>query len=216
MNTHVISRLISVTLFSLLFTNAALAKPCKADIKKFCAEHRGDRAQVMSCLLDHKDQVSDQCKARIGKKLNKPKNKRKARKLKRACQADIQTHCQSVGKGRGEVLKCLKDHRKDLKPQCKKRIRKLVRRMRRKSARRACRVDAKTHCADVKPGGGRIKECLKANMDKLSPGCQSRFKNKPSAATEGSESTEDFEHFEDAEESVGEENADDLEAEITE
>ena len=37
-----------------------------------------------------------------------------------------------------------------------------------------CQPDIKKFCADVKPGGGRIIECLKAHEPELSPACQER------------------------------------------
>jgi hypothetical protein len=38
--------------------------------------------------------------------------------------------------------------------------------------RAACKADIDALCKDVQPGGGRIKECLKAHADKLSQGCR--------------------------------------------
>jgi hypothetical protein len=35
----------------------------------------------------------------------------------------------------------------------------------------ACKVDLKTLCKDVQPGGGRMIACLRQNNDKLSPDC---------------------------------------------
>ena len=40
---------------------------------------------------------------------------------------------------------------------------------------RACRADAKTFCKDVKPGEGRIAECLKQHKAELSPDCAARL-----------------------------------------
>lgn len=37
----------------------------------------------------------------------------------------------------------------------------------------ACKADIASLCAGIQPGGGRIKECLRANRDKLSEGCKS-------------------------------------------
>ena len=37
-----------------------------------------------------------------------------------------------------------------------------------------CTDEIQTYCADVKPGGGRILECLKTNEAKLSPACTGR------------------------------------------
>jgi hypothetical protein len=36
----------------------------------------------------------------------------------------------------------------------------------------ACLKDAKALCAGVQPGGGKIRECLKANLKDLSEDCQ--------------------------------------------
>jgi hypothetical protein len=176
MNIKAFIRLVGVALLSFAFVgNVAAKKPCRADIQKFCADHKGDRAKVMNCLLDHQNDLSDQCKSRVDKKLRKPKNKKGAKKLYRACETDIQEHCQEAGKNKGKVLKCLKDNKKDLEPQCKTKIRKLRRKMRRRQARRACKEDVKAHCSEIKPGQGRIKACLKSNMDKLSQSCKDRF-----------------------------------------
>lgn len=38
--------------------------------------------------------------------------------------------------------------------------------------RQACRDDVKQLCAGVRPGGGRIKQCLKDNAAKVSDGCK--------------------------------------------
>jgi hypothetical protein len=37
---------------------------------------------------------------------------------------------------------------------------------------KACAADIKTQCADVQPGGGRVKACIKAHFADLSPECQ--------------------------------------------
>lgn len=38
--------------------------------------------------------------------------------------------------------------------------------------RAACQADAEKLCAGVKPGGGRIVQCLAKQADKLSPECR--------------------------------------------
>jgi len=38
--------------------------------------------------------------------------------------------------------------------------------------RGACRDDVQKLCAGVDRGGGKIRECLSSNMDKLSDGCK--------------------------------------------
>lgn len=41
------------------------------------------------------------------------------------------------------------------------------------AVREACKADIASLCSGLQPGGGRIRECLKANRDKLSDGCKS-------------------------------------------
>ncbi|KAA5601902.1 cysteine rich repeat-containing protein [Blastochloris sulfoviridis] len=42
----------------------------------------------------------------------------------------------------------------------------------REALRSACSADAKSFCANVTPGGGRILRCLQDNRDKLSEACR--------------------------------------------
>jgi hypothetical protein len=37
---------------------------------------------------------------------------------------------------------------------------------------RPCRADMEKFCADVKPGGGRVAECLRKHIDELSSECK--------------------------------------------
>jgi hypothetical protein len=37
---------------------------------------------------------------------------------------------------------------------------------------KACAADIKTQCGDVKPGGGKLKDCVKAHFSDLSADCQ--------------------------------------------
>src|SRR5262245_32644700 len=39
----------------------------------------------------------------------------------------------------------------------------------------ACRDDVKKFCGDVKPGGGAIKDCIKAHEAELSAGCKEKI-----------------------------------------
>lgn len=39
----------------------------------------------------------------------------------------------------------------------------------------ACRAEVQKYCKDVKPGGGRMLQCLKAHDGDLSPSCRERM-----------------------------------------
>jgi hypothetical protein len=42
--------------------------------------------------------------------------------------------------------------------------------------REACRADVERLCKGVEPGGGRIRECLRAHREELSDGCKAAIK----------------------------------------
>lgn len=42
--------------------------------------------------------------------------------------------------------------------------------------RQACAADVKALCPGVQPGGGRLKQCLRENAAKVSPGCREGLK----------------------------------------
>jgi uncharacterized membrane protein len=44
--------------------------------------------------------------------------------------------------------------------------------------RQACGADMRTVCSGIMPGGGRIKQCMADNFDKLSDGCKTALKNR--------------------------------------
>jgi Cysteine rich repeat len=55
--------------------------------------------------------------------------------------------------------------------------------------REACKADVASLCQGVQPGGGRIKECLKANKDKVSEGCKAAIAAAMKARQESKSST---------------------------
>lgn len=45
--------------------NARPAGPCKTDVEKLCPGVQPGGGRIAACLRDHKEQVSDACKAKI-------------------------------------------------------------------------------------------------------------------------------------------------------
>ena len=50
-----------------------------------------------------------------------------------------------------------------------------------RGGRGACRDDVQKLCAGVDRGGGKIRECLTSNMDKLSDACKANVEARDSA-----------------------------------
>jgi Cysteine rich repeat len=89
------------------------------------------------------------------------------------CKADAAKLCNGVQPGGGAILKCLKSHESDLSPACKNNMAKAKAEI--KEAKEACEGDAKKLCEGIKPGGGRIIQCLKQHESELSPSCKAEM-----------------------------------------
>lgn len=85
------------------------------------------------------------------------------------CADDIAKYCKDVQPGKGNIVKCLKEHEKDLSPACREKGAEMKNRM--NDFRKACEGDVQKLCKDVQPGGGRIIKCLKEHEKELSPDC---------------------------------------------
>jgi hypothetical protein len=141
------------------------ARPCAADTAKFCKDIKPGGGRVKACLAEHAKELSKPCTERLQNK--KDGKHRSARAGQRggkdgfACAAAYKNGFSSgfvraarMGglKGRGAFGQRL-------------------------SARRGgalCKADAQKLCAGVKPGAGRVKDCLRQNLGKLSENCKAR------------------------------------------
>ena len=74
-------------------------------------------------------------------------------------------------------MACLREHKDELSPACKAKAGEMKEHM--KEAREACKGDVQKFCADKKPGGGHIMECLKGHEAELSEGCKAEMAKAP-------------------------------------
>jgi hypothetical protein len=151
-------------LFAILLAQAA-QHPCLDDAKKLCPGVEPGQGRVAACLKQHKPQLSQECRARIAE----------FREGALACEADAKKLCPGTKPG-AERRQCMQEHKDQVSPGC----RELFSRVAEPhgavgEAVRACRADVKTFCKDVKPGEGRIAECLKQHKGELSPDCAARL-----------------------------------------
>jgi hypothetical protein len=54
-------------------TGKPYIEPCKADVQRFCQGVDPDDERIIGCLKDHREEVSDTCKARLAQMRVKPK-----------------------------------------------------------------------------------------------------------------------------------------------
>jgi SET domain-containing protein len=99
---------------------------------------------------------------------------------KNPCAEDAAKLCKDVKPGGGRLAKCLKEHEKDLSPQCKESME--AARAKAKEAHETCTDDVQKLCKDVKPGAGRIVQCLRENEKQLSPECREKLTQKRTKA----------------------------------
>ncbi|TBR26026.1 hypothetical protein EPO15_01060 [bacterium] len=148
--------------------------PCKEDMERLCkgVEHGG--GAVKKCMKEHEAELSEGCRAMIGKMKEKAAEKKDA--AEEACKADKEKFCKDVEPGEGRIMKCLKEHDAELSESCKAMSGKIKEKHEKMKAMKekgeACKADKEKFCKDVKPGEGRIVECLKAHEAELSEGCR--------------------------------------------
>lgn len=98
------------------------------------------------------------------------------------CHDDIQKFCKDVKPGAGRVNQCLAQHEAELSAACRDARAQAMQRI--EKFRQACAADMQKFCKDVKPGGGRVAKCLKANETQLSPACKAEFQASRAAAAQ--------------------------------
>ncbi len=92
------------------------------------------------------------------------------------CGTDIEKFCKDVQPGQGRIIKCMRKHEGELSPACKNYVAEAKEQQ--KEFKRDCNADALKFCKNVRPGGGRIVNCLKQHQVELSAGCNTHFQNK--------------------------------------
>jgi hypothetical protein len=140
--------------------------PCAADAAKFCKDVKPGEGRVAACLKEHAKELSQACTD----KRAKAAEKRAARREKFA----------RMKGGRGGV--CMREYGQGFGAGFRSGYRmhgKLGRAEKTAKAKRnklvkVCAADIGKLCEGVKPGEGRVRDCLIKNLDKLSEGCKAR------------------------------------------
>lgn len=95
----------------------------------------------------------------------------------KGCEQEITTYCKAVTPGEGRVLACLYAYGDKLSNRCEYALYDAAAQLQRfitgiNYLATECRDDLKAYCSDVKPGDGRLMECIDKNMAKVSGRCK--------------------------------------------
>jgi Cysteine rich repeat len=98
------------------------------------------------------------------------------------CQKDMETYCKGVKPGEGRILACLYAYQDKLSNRCEYALYDAAAQLERAIAAltylaNECRDDLKAFCSDVKPGEGRLINCIDKNMAKVSSRCKQAIKD---------------------------------------
>ena len=98
------------------------------------------------------------------------------------CQQELTTFCKNVTPGEGRILACLYAFQDQLSPKCEYAMYDSVSQLDRTLTNLSyvvgeCRDDLKKNCAEVKPGEGRLLDCLSKNEAKVSNRCTAALKD---------------------------------------
>jgi cysteine rich repeat protein len=154
-----------VTFLVAILLAQAAQHPCMDDAKKLCPGMRPGQGRIAACLKAHEQKVSRACKARMAE----------FREGAQACVTDVEKLCPGTKPG-AERHQCMQEHKDQVSPECRQLFAQAVERHGElREAIRACRADAEKFCKDVKPGEGRIAQCLKQHQGELSRECAARM-----------------------------------------
>lgn len=92
------------------------------------------------------------------------------------CQVELNTYCKDVTPGEGRIIACLYAFEDKLSPRCEYALYDSMSQLNRtltnlSYAINECRDDLETYCSEVKPGEGRLLDCINRNEDKVSSRC---------------------------------------------
>ncbi|HNT97992.1 MAG TPA: cysteine rich repeat-containing protein [Elusimicrobiales bacterium] len=140
---------------------------CAEDVQKLCKDVKPGEGRIAACLKEHEKELSKACSERRAVMKERGARRggkggmagafkgRKAgwQKGYRAGFRDGFRGCMAEGPRGGKGMKA---------------------RAGRGGRTNVCAADAEKLCKDVKPGEGRVRDCLQKNMKKLSDDCKSR------------------------------------------
>jgi len=102
--------------------------------------------------------------------------------VKNGCEKEIKTYCKDVKPGEGRVLACLYAFSDKLSSRCEYALYDAAAQLERAVqaltyVANECGDDLKANCAGIKPGEGRLLQCIDKNEAKVSKRCKQALKD---------------------------------------
>ena len=102
--------------------------------------------------------------------------------VSKGCEKELKTYCKDVTPGEGRVLACLYAHEDKLSGPCEYALYDAAAQLERalnalSYAANECRDDLTKFCSDIKPGGGRLMQCIDKNDANVSKRCKQALKD---------------------------------------
>ncbi len=103
-------------------------------------------------------------------------------KVLEGCSKEFETYCKNVTPGEGRLLACLYAYEDKLSARCEYALYDAASQLERALTAltylaNECRDDLKKYCSDVKPGEGRLLDCINKKKDAISDRCKTAFKD---------------------------------------
>ncbi len=100
----------------------------------------------------------------------------------KGCDKELKTYCKDVTPGEGRVLACLYAHSDKLSGQCEYALYDAAAQLERALTAltyvaNECRDDLEKFCSNIKPGEGRLLQCIDKNNAKVSNRCKQALKD---------------------------------------
>ncbi|HTO96355.1 MAG TPA: cysteine rich repeat-containing protein [Myxococcales bacterium] len=155
---------------------AALAVPaavradsaCLSDAQRYCAQIPIGEGRVLTCLQARWKDLSSACQQEIQRIQNR------SREVDQACSNDVWSFCQGVVPGADRIRVCLVTRWDDLSSTCRDKVAEISEKA--EKLRQDCAADVERLCPGLKPGGGQLWLCLKAQESKTSGACQAALR----------------------------------------
>ena len=98
------------------------------------------------------------------------------------CNKEFETYCKNVTPGEGRLLACLYAYSDKLSTRCEYALYDAATQLERalnalSYVANECRDDLKKYCSDVKPGEGRLIDCIAKKKDVITDRCKNAIKD---------------------------------------